>query len=236
MPGPSSAPASGVTVCGLRRARATGSSRRCDRWDSGLGWRNTHFLSPLPPSPAPRQRPVPPSSPELDSGSRLPKDSVGEPAMTANPTGRAAWNPKGLNRSSKGRTGRRAAKSPNPRGPRPRSRDGLLPREAVLVRVFAKDFNVTKAAVRAGYSPRTAHVQGSQVLKRLRVRLGIAQATRTRQCHVTSDLPSPICCRDNPAQSGCVRSTLEFVLLQRVLVERLTRDVIDARFVMSLPR
>jgi phage terminase small subunit len=54
-----------------------------------------------------------------------------------------------------------------------RSRDGLLPREAAFVREFPKDFNVTRAAIRAGYSRKTAHVQGSQVLKRVRVQAAL---------------------------------------------------------------
>jgi phage terminase small subunit len=54
-----------------------------------------------------------------------------------------------------------------------RSRGGLLPREAAFVRELPKDFNLTKAAVRAGYSARTAHVQGSQVLGRVRVRAAL---------------------------------------------------------------
>jgi phage terminase small subunit len=54
-----------------------------------------------------------------------------------------------------------------------RSRGGLLPREAAFVRELPKDFNLTKAAVRAGYSAKTAHVQGSQVLGRPRVRAAL---------------------------------------------------------------
>jgi phage terminase small subunit len=54
-----------------------------------------------------------------------------------------------------------------------RSSYGLLPREAAFVREFPKGFNVTKAAIRAGYSAKTAHVQGSQVLGRLRVRAAL---------------------------------------------------------------
>ena len=41
------------------------------------------------------------------------------------------------------------------------------------MREFPKDFNLTKAAIRAGYSAKTAHVQGAQVLRRLRVRAAL---------------------------------------------------------------
>ena len=78
-----------------------------------------------------------------------------------------------LNKNSGRLAGRRAARRPKLRRSQLRLRNGLLPREAALVREFAKDFNVTKAAIRAGYSARTAHVQGSQVLRRLRVRTAL---------------------------------------------------------------
>jgi phage terminase small subunit len=70
-----------------------------------------------------------------------------------------------------------------------RSQDGLLPREAAFVREFPKDFNVTRAAIRAGYSRKTAHVQGSQVLKRVRVQAALETylTSLTAKAEVTAE-------------------------------------------------
>jgi phage terminase small subunit len=70
-----------------------------------------------------------------------------------------------------------------------RSQDGLLPREAAFVREFPKDFNLTKAAIRAGYSAKTAHVQGSQVLKRVRVRAALEKhlSTLTARAEISAE-------------------------------------------------
>lgn len=52
----------------------------------------------------------------------------------------------------------------------------LPPKRRLFVREYLKDFNATQAAIRAGYSPRTADVQGAQLLGNLKVREALAAA------------------------------------------------------------
>jgi phage terminase small subunit len=72
---------------------------------------------------------------------------------------------------------------------RVRARNGLLPREAAFVHEFPRDFNATRAAIRAGYSRKTAHVQGSQILRRLRVQAALEAhlATLTAKADVSAE-------------------------------------------------
>lgn len=44
--------------------------------------------------------------------------------------------------------------------------DGLLPKQAAFVAEYLIDGNATQAAIRAGYSPKTAHVIGQENLKK----------------------------------------------------------------------
>lgn len=44
--------------------------------------------------------------------------------------------------------------------------DGLLPKQAKFVAEYLIDGNATQAAIRAGYSPKTAHVIGQENLKK----------------------------------------------------------------------
>ncbi|MCK8373936.1 terminase small subunit, partial [Erwinia amylovora] len=45
---------------------------------------------------------------------------------------------------------------------------------------YTKDFNATQAAIRAGYSKKTAHSQGSRLLKRVEVQDLLRKATERR--------------------------------------------------------
>lgn len=47
---------------------------------------------------------------------------------------------------------------------------GLDDRRARFIREYVKDLNITQAALRAGYSPKTAAAQGSRLLKNVEVR------------------------------------------------------------------
>ncbi len=49
--------------------------------------------------------------------------------------------------------------------------DRLSPKERRFVEEYMIDVNNTQAAIRAGYSPKTAYTQGCFLLKRLRVRM-----------------------------------------------------------------
>lgn len=64
----------------------------------------------------------------------------------------------------------RAAADPKP----------LTPRQAMFVREYLVDLNSTQAAIRAGYSERTAKQQGSRLLTNDDVQAAIAEAMKAR--------------------------------------------------------
>ena len=53
--------------------------------------------------------------------------------------------------------------------------DGLLPKQAAFVDEFLIDGNATQAAIRAGYSPKSAHVVAHDLLKNPKVAAAIAK-------------------------------------------------------------
>jgi hypothetical protein len=59
-------------------------------------------------------------------------------------------------------------------------RNDLSLRQRLFVEAFLLDLNGSAAARRAGYSPNTAHVQGSRLLRNVKVREAIANAMRER--------------------------------------------------------
>lgn len=59
-------------------------------------------------------------------------------------------------------------------------RSGLTPRQALFVREYLRDLNGTRAAERAGYSPRTAESQASRLLGNAKVRAEIDAALKER--------------------------------------------------------
>lgn len=65
----------------------------------------------------------------------------------------------------------------------------LTPKQAAFVDEYLVDLNATQAAIRAGYSPRTATKQGHQVLNYPHVARAIqaAQAERVERTRVTQD-------------------------------------------------
>lgn len=50
----------------------------------------------------------------------------------------------------------------------------MTPKRAKFVSEYLRDFNGTQAAVRAGYSPRTARIQANQLLSKLDIAAAIA--------------------------------------------------------------
>lgn len=56
------------------------------------------------------------------------------------------------------------------------------PRQAAFVREYLRDFNGTAAAIRAGYSPRTARAQASRLLTYVDVQGGIQEAVAAASC------------------------------------------------------
>jgi phage terminase small subunit len=56
--------------------------------------------------------------------------------------------------------------------------DGLTERRVKFAYEYVKDFHVTNAAIRAGYSPDSAHVEGSRLLNNAKVQELLAQLTK----------------------------------------------------------
>ena len=65
----------------------------------------------------------------------------------------------------------------------------LFPMHAIFAQEFPVDLNATKAAIRAGYSERTAYSQGQRLLKNVEVQRAITRAfaDRTERIHVDAD-------------------------------------------------
>ncbi len=65
----------------------------------------------------------------------------------------------------------------------------LTPKQARFVEEYLLDLNATQAAIRAGYSKKTANEQGSQLLAKLSVRQAVAeaQAIRSKRTEITQD-------------------------------------------------
>lgn len=65
----------------------------------------------------------------------------------------------------------------------------LTPKQQTFVDEYLVDLNATQAAVRAGYSPRTAGPQGARLLANVNVAAAIqeAQATRSQRTEITQD-------------------------------------------------
>lgn len=60
----------------------------------------------------------------------------------------------------------------------------LTPKEQRLVKEYAIDLNATKAAIRAGYSPKTARSIASEALQRPAVKAAAQKALRANESHL----------------------------------------------------
>ncbi len=65
----------------------------------------------------------------------------------------------------------------------------LTPKRARFVEEYLIDLNATQAAIRAGYSAKTANEQGAQLLAKLSIRQAVAeaQAVRSKRTEITQD-------------------------------------------------
>ncbi len=65
----------------------------------------------------------------------------------------------------------------------------LTPKQARFVEEYLIDLNATQAAIRAGYSAKTANEQGAQLLAKLSIREAVAeaQAIRSKRTEITQD-------------------------------------------------
>ena len=65
----------------------------------------------------------------------------------------------------------------------------LTPKQAAFVAEYLIDLNATQAAIRAGYSERTAGSQGERLLKKVEVQIALAEAqqARSKRTEITAD-------------------------------------------------
>lgn len=70
------------------------------------------------------------------------------------------------------------------------SNGGLTPKMAMFVKEYLVDLNGTQAAIRAGYSARTANEQAARLLADVRVQAAIAEAMakRSARVEITADM------------------------------------------------
>lgn len=70
------------------------------------------------------------------------------------------------------------------------SGDKLTPKQQRFVEEYLIDLNATQAAIRAGYSPKTAEQQGYQLLQKTSVVAAIAEAqeARSKRTEITQDM------------------------------------------------
>lgn len=64
----------------------------------------------------------------------------------------------------------------------------LTPKQEAFVREYLIDLNGTQAAIRAGYSPKTANEQAAQLLAKLSISEAVraAQAERAEKCEISA--------------------------------------------------
>jgi phage terminase small subunit len=73
--------------------------------------------------------------------------------------------------------------------PRHHSTEGLSPKQGRFVEEYLRDLNGKQAAIRAGYSPKSAEVLASQILRNLKVQAAItaAQVRRSQRTEISQD-------------------------------------------------
>ena len=73
--------------------------------------------------------------------------------------------------------------------PSPSQDTPLPPRHILFIEAFCMGENATQAAIGAGYSPKTAHVQGSRMLKNVKVLSQIKNRMQDHRerCSITVD-------------------------------------------------
>ena len=64
------------------------------------------------------------------------------------------------------------------------AKEELTPKQAAFVREYLVDLNATQAAIRAGYSQKTAGQQGEALLKKLEIQQAVKEAQSVRAAKV----------------------------------------------------
>ncbi|MCU4389914.1 terminase small subunit [Acinetobacter courvalinii] len=64
----------------------------------------------------------------------------------------------------------------------------LTAKQQLFVDEYLVDLNATQAAIRAGYSPKTAYSKGQQLTKLLSTEISEAQANRSKRTQITQDM------------------------------------------------
>lgn len=67
---------------------------------------------------------------------------------------------------------------------KPKYGDGLTLRQELFCEEYIKDFHITNAALRAGYSEKSAHVEGFKLLKKPKIALRVEEAKQQRMQRV----------------------------------------------------
>src|SRR5262245_12761322 len=117
------------------------------------------------------QRSSVPSARRLDNAETC---AVGGPSSICQPAQRRA-----------GAVGKSRAVTPRPDGERE-----LTTRQAAFVQEYLVDLNATQAAIRAGYAPESANVEGSRLLTRSNVRQAIETGKAQRLSRVNTSQDS----------------------------------------------
>jgi phage terminase small subunit len=104
----------------------------------------------------------------------------------------------------------------------------MRPRQEAFIREYAIDMNATQAAIRAGYSEKTAQEQGSRLLSNVMVAKAIedTQEAHAERCNVTIDglteelEAARILAYTNGQASAAVTATMGKAKLHGLLVEK----------------
>jgi len=104
----------------------------------------------------------------------------------------------------------------------------MRPKQEAFVREYALDMNATQAAIRAGYSEKTAQEQGSRLLSNVMVAKAIeaTQEAHAERCNVTVDglteelEAARILAYNNGQASAAVSATMGKAKLHGLLVEK----------------
>jgi phage terminase small subunit len=111
----------------------------------------------------------------------------------------------------------------------------MTPKQETFVREYAIDMNATQAAVRAGYSEKTAYSIGQENLKKPEIAAAVteAQSAHAERCNVTiSSLTNELEAARRMAEENCQASAMVSATMSKAKLHGLLID--DAMKVTSL--
>lgn len=98
-------------------------------------------------------------------------------------------------------------------------RKPLTPKQEAFVAEYPRDFNATQAAIRAGYSAKTAAQQGERLLRNVEVQQAIAAAAEARKERIEVDVSYVV---------NGAREVFERCLQRRPVMVRQGREFVQA--------